>query len=60
MSILDHTTLVITRIKQCKNIELLKRMRHMYANDARVQSAIITRTRELHEAEILKNESSSK
>ena len=60
MSILDHTPLVITRVKQCKNIELLKRMRHMYANDMDVQSAIITRARELHEAEILKNEASSK
>ena len=59
MSILDHTTLVITRVKRCKNIELLKRMRHMYANDARVQSAIITRARELHEAAIAAAEAPS-
>ena len=57
---LDPTSVVIMRVKQCKNIELLKRMRRMYANNGPVQSAIITRARELHEAEILKNEASSK
>ena len=42
----------IMRVKQCNNIELLKRLRRMYANNGFVQSAIITRTRELHEAAI--------
>ena len=59
MSILDHTTLVITRVKQCKNIELLKRLRRMYAGNGLVQSAIITRTRELHEAAIAAAEAPS-
>ena len=48
----DPTQVVITRVKQCKNIELLKRFRRMYAGNGPVQSAIITRTRELHEAAI--------
>ena len=48
----DPTALVIMRVKQCKNITLLKRFRRMYANNGHVQSAIITRTRELHEEAI--------
>ena len=56
----EPTAIVIMGIKQCKSIELLKRLRRMHANNGPVQSAIITRTRELHEAEILKNDSSSK
>ena len=56
----EPTAIVIMGIKQCKSIELLKRLRRMHANNGPVQSAIITRTRELHEAEILKNEASSK
>ena len=49
---LDPTALVIMRVKQCNNIELLKRLRRMYAGNGFVQSAIITRTRELHEEAI--------
>ena len=45
----NHTALVIMRVKQCTNIELLKRLRRLHANNGPVQSAIITRTRELHE-----------
>ena len=45
----NPTALVIMRIKQCKNIELLKRLRRLHANNGPVQSAIITRARELHE-----------
>ena len=45
----NPTALVIMRVKQCTNIELLKRLRRMYANNGFVQSAIITRARELHE-----------
>jgi len=48
----DPTALVIMRVKQCKNIELLKRLRRLHANNGFVQSAIITRTRELHEEAI--------
>ena len=47
-----HTQLVIMRVKKCKNIELLKRLRRLHAGNGHVQSAIITRTRELHEAAI--------
>ena len=54
-----HTQLVIMRVKQCKNIELLKRLRRMYAGNGPVQSAIITRTRELHEAAIAAAEAES-
>ena len=59
MSILDHTTLVITRVKRCNNIELLKRLRRLHAGNGPVQSAIITRTRELHEAAIAAAEAPS-
>ena len=52
----DPTALVIMRVKQCKNIELLKRLRRMYAGNGPVQSAIITRTREMHEAAIREHE----
>lgn len=48
----DPTQVVITRVKNIKSIELLKRFRRMYAGNGPVQSAIITRTRELHEAAI--------
>ena len=48
----NPTALVIMRVKQCNNIELLKRLRRMYAGNGFVQSAIITRTRELHEEAI--------
>ena len=48
----DPTALVIMRVKQCTNIELLKRLRRLHANNGPVQSAIITRARELHEAAI--------
>ena len=47
-----HTQLVIMRVKRCKNITLLKRLRRLHANNGHVQSAIITRMRELHEAAI--------
>ena len=55
----DPTALVIMRVKQCNNIELLKRLRRMYAGNGFVQSAIITRTRELHEAAIAAAEAPS-
>ena len=48
----DPTQVVITRVKQCNNIELLKRLRRMYAGNGPVQSAIITRACELHEEAI--------
>ena len=48
----DPTQVVIMRVKNIKSIELLKRVRRMYANNGHVQSAIITRTRELHEEAI--------
>ena len=47
-----HTQLVIMRVKKCKNITLLKRLRRLHANNGHVQSAIITRARELHEEAI--------
>jgi hypothetical protein len=49
---LDPTQVVITRVKNIKSIELLKRFRRMYAGNGPVQSAIITRARELHEEAI--------
>ena len=55
----DPTTLVIMRVKQCTNIELLKRLRRLHANNWRVQSVIITRARELHEAAIRKQEAAA-
>ena len=48
----EPTAIVIMGIKRCKNIELLKRLRRLHANNGPVQSAIITRARELHEAAI--------
>jgi len=48
----DITALVIMHVKKCKNIELLKRLRRLHANNGFVQSAIITRARELHEEAI--------
>jgi hypothetical protein len=53
---LDPTALVIMRVKQCTNIQLLKRLRRLHANNGPVQSAIITRARELHEAAIREHE----
>ena len=52
--------IVITCVKQCTNIDQLKVLRRLHAGNGPVQSAIITRTRELHMAEILKHEASSK
>jgi hypothetical protein len=48
----DPTQVVIMRVKQCKNIELLKRLRRLHANNGPVQSAIITRACELHKEAI--------
>ena len=47
-----HTQLVIMRVKKCKNIHLLKRLRRLHANNMHVQSAIITRACELHKEAI--------
>ena len=55
----DPTALVIMRVKQCNNIELLKRLRRLHANNMHVQSAIITRMRELHEEAIAAAEAPS-
>ena len=55
----DPTALVIMRVKRCNNIELLKRFRRMYAGNGPVQSAIITRAREMHEAAIAAAEAPS-
>ena len=44
----DPTSVVIMHVKRIKNIELLKRLRRMYAGNGPVQSAIITRACELH------------
>ena len=44
----DPTAVVIMHVKRIKNIELLKRLRRMYAGNGPVQSAIITRACELH------------
>ena len=46
----DPTALVITRIKQCTDINELKVLRRQYDGNGHVQSVIITRARELHEA----------
>ena len=55
----EPTAIVIMSIKQCKSIELLKRLRRMHAGNGPIQSAIITRTRELHEAAIAAAEAPS-
>ena len=52
--------IVITCVKRCTTLEQLKVLRRLHAGIGPVQSAIITRTRELHLAAILKNEASSK
>ena len=52
--------IIIACVKRCTTIDQLKVLRRLHAGNGFVQSAIITRTRELHEAEILKNEASSK
>ena len=54
-----YTQLVITRVKKCKSIPLLKRLQRLHANNVHVQSAIITRTRELHEESIAAAEAPS-
>lgn len=52
--------IVITCVKQCTTIDQLKVLRTLHRGNGPVQSAIITRTRELHMAAILKHEASSK
>jgi len=52
--------IVITCVKHCTTIDQLKVLRRLHAGNGTVQSAIITRTRELHMAAILKHEASSK
>ena len=52
--------IVITCVKQCTTIDQLKVLRTLHRGNGPVQSAIITRTRELHMAAILKNGASSK
>jgi len=52
--------IVITCVKHCTTIDQLKVLRRLHAGNGSVQSAIITRTRELHMAAILKHEASSK
>ena len=52
--------IVITCVKQCTTIDQLKVLRTLHRGNGPVQSAIITRTRELHMASILKHEASSK
>ena len=52
--------IVITCVKQCTTIDQLKVLRTQHRGNGPVQSAIITRTRELHMEAILKNEASSK
>ena len=52
--------IVITCVKQCTTIDQLKVLAALHRGNGAVASAIITRTRELHEAAILKNEASSK
>ncbi len=48
--------IVIACVNQCTTLEQLKVLRKMHAGNGFVQSAIITRTRELHEEAILKAE----
>ena len=48
--------IVITCVKQCTTIDQLKVLRRLHAGNGPVQSAIITRTRELHQEAILKAE----
>ena len=52
--------IVITCVKRCTTIDQLKVLRTLHRGNGPVQSAIITRTRELHMAELLKHEASSK
>ena len=52
--------IVITCVKQCTTLDQLKVLRTLHRGNGPVQSAIITRTRELHIAAILKHEASSK
>ena len=52
--------IVITCVKQCTTIGQLKVLAALHRGNGAVASAIITRTRELHEEAILKNEASSK
>ena len=55
----NPTAHVITRNKQCTDINELKVLRRQYDDNGRVQSVIITRTRELHEAAIAAAEAPS-
>ena len=52
--------IVIACVNQCTTIDQLKVLRTLHRGNGPVQSAIITRTRELHMAAILKHEASSK
>ena len=52
--------IVIACVNQCTTIDQLKVLRTLHRGTGPVQSAIITRTRELHMAAILKHEASSK
>ena len=58
----DQETLdiIIACVKRCTTFDQLKVLRRLHAGNGPVQSAIITRTRELHMEAILKNEASSK
>ena len=58
----DQETLdiIIACVKRCTTIDQLKVLRRLHDGNGAIQSAIITRTRELHLAEILKHEASSK
>ena len=47
--------IVITCVKQCTTIDQLKVLRRLHAGNGPVQSAIITRTRELHQEAIFKS-----
>ena len=48
--------IIITCVKHCTTIDQLKVLRRLHAGNGPVQSAIITRTRELHQEAILKAE----
>jgi len=48
--------IVITCVKQSTTLDQLKVLRRLHSGNGPVQSAIITRTRELHEEAILKAE----
>lgn len=52
----EQNQLVISRVMQCTSIDELKVFRRQYDGNGFVQSAVITRTRQLHEAAIAKAE----